>query len=296
MRPSSPRRVSAYRRSTLFCRLALLTPLLSVLPASNPQVVFAAPPRPAKSAAGPDLARLSYVEQRVEQAAGAAAPRGAIENSPLRFGETLSTAPDAMARLEFPWMSLTLSPASAVSFPDELVLSTRLERGRVLVQSGQREMLKLVTDEAELRGSGRVIVRRENDTTLVSCVDGRFVLEAAGRRVTLQAAKGALVRSGQAPQGPYDLPAAPAGLVPGSDPLFVPVGEPVPLRWSPRGSAYSVEVLPVGGDTVLVQRDVSEAGLKLPVTWPGAFRWRVAARDERGLEGLPSGDGQIVVE
>jgi hypothetical protein len=41
---------------------------------------------------------------------------------------------------------------------------------------------------------------------------------------------------------------------------------------------------------------VSEAGLKLPVTWPGAFRWRVAARDERGLEGLPSGDGQIVVE
>jgi hypothetical protein len=114
--------------------------------------------------------------------------------------------------------------------------------------------------------------------------------------VTVSAAKGALVRAGQGPQGPFDLPAAPSGLVPGSDPQFVATGEPVALRWAPRGSAYSVELLPVGGDTVLMQRDSAEAALKLPVAWPGAFRWRVAARDERGLEGLPSGDGQIVVE
>ena len=173
-----------------------------------------------------------------------------------------------------------------MSFPDELVLSARLERGRVLVQSGQREMLKLVTDEAELRGSGRVIVRREKDTTLVSCVDGRFVLEAAGRRCHTTGAKGALVRSGQAPQGPFDLPAAPSGLVPG-DPLFVPVGEPVSLRWSPRGSTYSVELLPVGGDTVLVQRDAAEATLELPVAWPGAFRWRVAAATAAASRACP---------
>ena len=295
MRPSSPSRLPTCLRPG---RLALLALLASAVPASNPQTLLAAPQRAAKATppAGAGLARLSYVEQRVEQAAGTTAPRGAVENSPLRFGETLRTAPDAMARLEFPWMSLTLSPASTVSFPDELVLSTRLERGRVLVQSGQREILKLVTDEAEVRGSGRVIVRREKDTTLVSCVDGRFVVEAGGRRVTLSVAKGALVRAGQAPQGPFDLPAAPSGLVPGSDPLFVPTGEAVALRWNPRGSAYSVELLPVGGDIVLLQRDASEAGLKLPVAWPGAFRWRVAARDERGLEGLPSGDGQIVVE
>jgi hypothetical protein len=84
--------------------------------------------------------------------------------------------------------------------------------------------------------------------------------------------------------------------VPGADPLYVAAGANAALRWEPGNAAYSVEVLPVGGDTVLVQRDAASASLSLPLAWPGAFRWRVAARDERGLEGLPSGDGQIVVE
>ncbi|HEY5907412.1 MAG TPA: hypothetical protein VIZ31_05170, partial [Vicinamibacteria bacterium] len=77
---------------------------------------------------------------------------------------------------------------------------------------------------------------------------------------------------------------------------YVGAGEEVALRWEPRGAAYSVEVLPVGGDTVLAQRDAASAALRLPLAWPGAFRWRVAARDAQGLEGLPSADGQIVVE
>jgi hypothetical protein len=266
--------------------------------ATSPLGLAAAPQKTRKAAAPPSsaLARFSYVEQRVEQAAGAATPARALEDGPLRFGETLRTAPDAMARLEFPWMSLTLSPGSELSFPDELVLEARLERGRVLVQSDKREILKLVTAEAEVRGSGRLVVRREKETTLVSCVDGRFVVEGGGRRVTVPAAKGVLVRSGQGPEGPFDLPAAPSGLVPGNDPRYVTAGEPVDLRWGPRGASYSVELLPVGGDTVLMQRDAVQPSLDLPVAWPGAFRWRVAARDERGLEGLPSGDGQIVVE
>jgi hypothetical protein len=112
----------------------------------------------------------------------------------------------------------------------------------------------------------------------------------------VSAGKGALARAGQGPQGPYDLPSAPGGLVPGADPVYVAAGEPVALRWEPRGAAYSVEVMPVGGDTVLAQRDAGGPSVSLPLAWPGAFRWRVAARDERGLEGLPSGDGQIVVE
>ena len=253
----------------------------------------AAPPLAKAPATG--LARLTYVERHVDQGVGARW-KGAAENTPLLFGETLKTAPDAMVRLELPWMSLTLSPSSVVSFPDELVLSTRLEQGRVLLQSGGREILKLVTPEAEIRGVGRAIVRREKDTTLVTCIDGRFVVEAAGRSLAVPVARGAVVRAGQAPQGPLELPASPSGLWPASDPVYVKVAEPLALRWEPRGAGYSVELLAVGDDVVLMQRDAAGPSLKLPIAWPGAFRWRVAARDERGLEGLPSGDGQIVVD
>jgi hypothetical protein len=255
----------------------------------------AAPPKAAPPAGG-GLARLTYVERRVEQGVGSGALGAALENAPLRFGETVRTAADGMARLEFAWMSLTLSPSSVLSFPDELVLQARLEQGRVVVQSGRREILKLVTPEAEVRGTGRAIVRRSTDTTLVSSVDGKFLVASEGKTLTVPAGKGALVRAGQSPQGPFDLPAAPTDLSPGSDPVYVTANDPVALKWAPRGNAYSVELLPVGGDTVLLQRDAGAPSLSLEVAWPGAFRWRVAARDERGLEGLPSGDGQIVVE
>jgi hypothetical protein len=256
-------------------------------------VRVAAPQKPAPAGGG--LARLTYVERRVEQGASTAGLKNAAENTSLRFGETLKTAPDAMARLEFPWMSLSLSPSSVVSFPDELVLSARLERGRVMVQSGRREILKLVTPEGEVRGRGRAVVRRQGTTTLVSCVDGRFVLAGQSRSVAVAAGQGGLL-SGSAVEGPFDLPAAPSGLVPGADPVYVAAGEPASLRWTPRGAAYSIEVLAEGDDVVLVQRDSEGASLSLPIAWPGAFRWRVAARDARGLEGLPSGDGHLVVE
>jgi hypothetical protein len=39
--------------------------------------------------------------------------------------------------------------------------------------------------------------------------------------------------------------------------------------------------------------DASPARIVIP--WPGAFRWRVAAVDARGLEGLPSAVGLIAV-
>ena len=277
MRRSSP------RRSLLVVLFALGT------------LAHAAPPLAKAPAPGTSLARLTYVERHVDQGVGPGW-KGAAENTSLLFGETLKTAPDAMVRLELPWMSLTLSPSSIVSFPDELVLSTQLQQGRVLLQSGGREILKVVTPEAEVRGAGRAIVRREKDTTLVTCIDGRFVVEAAGRSVAVPAARGAVVRAGQAPQGPFELLAPPSGLWPSSDPVYVTVGEPLALRWEPRGASYSVELLAVGDDMVLMQRDAAGPSLKLPIAWPGAFRWRVAARDERGLEGLPAGDGQIVVD
>jgi hypothetical protein len=59
---------------------------------------------------------------------------------------------------------------------------------------------------------------------------------------------------------------------------------------------YQLELLPVGSDVVLLQRDVASSPARIEVPWEGAFRWRVSARDRRGLEGMPSVDGLIAVD
>jgi hypothetical protein len=73
-------------------------------------------------------------------------------------------------------------------------------------------------------------------------------------------------------------------------------GDPVALRWGGTGETYQVELLPVGSETVLWQRDVGKSPSDLTIPWPGAFRWRVSSRDERGLEGRPSREGLICVD
>ena len=55
-------------------------------------------------------------------------------------------------------------------------------------------------------------------------------------------------------------------------------------------------MLPVGSDVVLLQRDVAAPPLRVAVPWEGAFRWRVSARDARGLEGVPSEHGLVAVD
>ena len=54
--------------------------------------------------------------------------------------------------------------------------------------------------------------------------------------------------------------------------------------------------MPVGSDLVLLQRDVDVALARIEIPWHGAFRWRVSARDGRGVEGPPSEEGLIAVE
>jgi hypothetical protein len=259
-------------------------------------LLAAAPAQPQAPPAAPVLARLAYVERRVEQASAQGASRLAAENAALRFGESLQTGADAMARLEFGWMALTLSPASAVAFPDELVLSARLREGRAAVHAPQREALKLVTAEAEMRGRGQAAVRREGQGTRVTCFEGRFTVEAQGQVVTVETGQGTVVLPDQPPTAARPLLPAPLGLVPGADPLYVAVHQPVTLRWNGAAGRYSVEILPVGKDVVLLQRDVAEARLDVALPWPGAFRWRVAALDGQGLEGRRSAFGQIVVD
>ncbi|HSD66048.1 MAG TPA: hypothetical protein VLF95_05070 [Vicinamibacteria bacterium] len=244
------------------------------------------------------LARVSLVERRVELAKRNATWQAATEGGPLQVGEALRTGPDAVARLELPWMALTLGPGATLRFPDAFLLSASLEGGRALVEAQGRDALKVVTEEAEVRGQGRAVVRRQGRETLVTCLAGRFSVQGRESTVTLAAGRGTVVRSGRTPSAPEDVPPAPpaGGLWPGKDPVYASPGEPLELRWRGDAPAYQVEVLPVGSDVVLLQRDVAAPPARIEVPWEGAFRWRVSARDGRGLEGMPSEDGLIAVD
>jgi len=257
---------------------------------------LAVPARAAAQGTAP-LARLSLVEHKVELERKGARWQAAVEGGPLQLGDALRTGPDAVARLDLPWMALTLSPGTTVRFPDAFLLSGTLERGRAVVEAEGRDALKLVTAEAEVRGRGRAVVRREGRATLVTCLSGRFFVTAAEASVTLAPGQGTVVATGREPSTPEAAPLAPKdGLWPSGDPAYAAAGEPVELRWLGDAAAYQVELLPVGSEVVLLQRDVAASPLRLAVPWEGAFRWRVSARDRRGLEGAPSAEGLIAVD
>jgi hypothetical protein len=270
---------------------------LAVTLLAAPAATLAQAPAAAEVRGALALARLSLVERKVELEKKGAKWQAAVEGGPLQIGEALRTGPDAVARLELPWMALTLSPGSSLRFPDEFLLSATLDSGRALVEAPGLDALKIVTGEAEVRGRGRAVVRRQGRSTLVTCLAGRFFVEAAGSVVTLTAGRGTVVTAGGAPGAPQDVPEAPtAGLWPAQDPVFVAPAEPLELRWKGSAPSYQLELLPVGSDVVLLQRDVAGSPVKIEVPWEGAFRWRVSARDARGLEGVPSADGLIAVD
>ena len=254
----------------------------------------------ASASAAPDalvLARVSLVEHRVELAKKGAMWQAAVEGGPLQIGEALRTGPDAVARLELPWMALTLGPGSTLRFPDTFLLSASLESGRALVEAQGHDALKVVTEEGEVRGQGRAVVRRQGKETLVTCLAGRFYVQGGETTVTLVTGRGTVVRAGRTPSAPEDVPAPPAdGLWPGKDPVYAAPGEPLELRWKGEAPGYQIELLPVGSDVVLLQRDVTASPARIEIPWEGAFRWRVSARDRRGLEGTPSAEGLIAVD
>ena len=84
---------------------------LAALLLAAPSVVGSAPPG---SSAPPALARLSFVERRVERSSEQGWHE-AKEGAPVLLGERLRTAADALARLDLPWMTMTVSPASTVA-------------------------------------------------------------------------------------------------------------------------------------------------------------------------------------
>jgi hypothetical protein len=250
---------------------------------------------PAGEGAGIPVARLSYVEGGVDSAAFRRPFKPTREGSELRTGDRVRTGPAAVARLALGGMSLSVAPSSVVSIPPGIVLSLALEQGRVELRA-QGDIVKLRTDEARVRGGGRVVVRRTSGgPTAVAALEGRFVVSGGDRDVTLESGQGTVVAPRSFPGAPRPLASAPVGLVPGSDALYARPGQPARIAWSSSATAHHVQVLGIDSEDVLLEQDVSESPASVTIPWLGTFRWRVAVRGRDGLEGMPSAEGVICV-
>jgi hypothetical protein len=262
----------------------LVTPLY-------PQAAAPAAPRPA--GAGIAIGELAWADGTVERAELPLKStwRRLVPGDKLRTGDTFRTEGDATVRLDFPWMAVGLSPSSMLTIPASTVLSTVLEQGRAEFAGPGRDIVKIRVGDGEVRGGGRLVLRRTVGLTSVSVLEGSFRVRAAGRTVEIKAGQGTVVPDGAPPQPPSPLPQAPRGLQPGSDPVYVRSGQPAELTWTATGPSH-VEILALQGDGVLLAREAAPP-LRLAIPWLGTYRWRVSARDARGVESPPSSEGLI---
>jgi hypothetical protein len=277
------------RRPLTIAALALLGAGVAEAARPKPRVVTPSRPR-----AGVAVARVSFAERTVDRATPEGRWQGVTEGMRIRTGERLRTGPEGQAQVSFPWMHLTLGPSSLLTIPAGLVLSMTLESGRAQVSS-DGDMIKVVTEEARTVGGGQLVVRRYDGATRVMSLRGGFRVQTPTGEILLGAGQGTMVPAGQPPTPAVALAEPPSHLSPGADPRYVKQGGTITLSWEGEATAYHVQVLDLDGRTVLLERDVSGRQLDVPLPWVGTYRWHVAARDVRGLEGRPSGDGLIVV-
>jgi hypothetical protein len=261
-------------------------------------VARAAEKKPAASAAGIAVAKLTYVDRVVERES-VQKPEGwqpVKEGDSVRTGDRIRTSGDALARMQFPWMAVTLGPSTTLHIPAGMILSTVLDEGRAEFEAAGRDIVKVKTAEAEIRGAGRIVVRRERERTLVMAMalDGTFKVEAKGDVTVLRQGEGTAIKDGQTAAAAVKIPEPPKLLSPAADPVYVRKGEPVSLRFDPSGPAY-VQILPLQGQEVLIAREVAGSPVTLGIPWEGTYRWRASVRDAQGFEGLPSEDGFICV-
>jgi hypothetical protein len=242
------------------------------------------------------VARVAYVEGFAERS-GLESDWGVLEEGTVvQIGDRYRTGPGSRARIDFRWMSVAIDGESQLSIPNAFLLSAELDHGRVEPYSPSGAMLKMVTAEASVRGSGRVVVRRRDGVTLVSVREGEFTVQRGVEEpVEVRAGHGLIVRAA----GDLEVVALappPEGLEPGRDPGYVRRGEPVALSWKGEpGMAYHIELLGHTGEEVVLGRDVSGTGFPLAIPWEGTFQWRVAAIGDEGLEGMPSAPGVVCI-
>jgi len=242
------------------------------------------------------VGRLAWVDREVDRAELPlkASWKRLAAGERLRTGDTLRTGEDALVRIEFPWMNVTLGPSTMLTIPASAVLSTVLEQGRAEFAGAGRDIVKIRVGDGEVRGGGRLVLRRSSGRTAASALSGAFRIRAAGRTVEIKAGEGTSVTDGRPPEPASPLPAAPTALLPGPEVRYVRAGQPVELRWSAKGSTSGhVELLALKADEVLLGREVGVPPYRLEVPWLGTYRWRVSVRDARGVESAPSTTGLV---
>jgi hypothetical protein len=269
--------------------------LACALGAAAAQVPDLAPDPPRPPAAGIAIGDLVWADRDVERAElpKKSAWRRLDAGDDLRTGDTFRTAADATARLEFPWMEVTLGPGTMLTIPASTVLSTVLEQGRAEFAGPGRDIVKIIVGDGEVRGGGRLVLRRSVGRTSLAVLEGAFRVRSRGRTAEVKAGQGTVVTDGRPPEAATPLPEPPQGLHPGQDPAYVRRGQPVELGWSAHGAGYHVEILALQGDEVLLARDVGAPPFRLEIPWLGTYRWRVSARDARGVESRPSAEGLV---
>jgi hypothetical protein len=251
---------------------------------------------PAPASGGVSVAKLVWGDEPVERSPVERESWSRLRASdPIRTGDRVRTSPRGVARLDFPWMAVTLGPSSEIQIPARTVLSTVLERGRAEFSGEGQDIVKIEVSRGEIRGGGRLVLWRVDGRTAATALAGAFRVSSAGRTVEIRAGEGTVMKDGQPPAPASPLPASPTGLVPGKDPVYVPSGQKAELHWAADDRAHYLEVLDLRSDDVLLARDVGAPPARIDIPWVGTFRWRVSVRDGRGLESLPSAPGFICV-
>jgi len=248
---------------------------------------------PSPPAGALELARLGFVEGGVEVLHPGGAWAAAAEDQALFVGDRVRTLKGGTARLEFPWTAVAVGDGSEVLLPNARVLTLQLARGRLDIDPEQT-LLRVVTDEAVVSGSGRTLVRREGSATFVGSSNGGADVEGKGKVVRLGINKGTLVTAGKPPGEPTTLGPAPKVISPKADPRYVRPGQPVHLIWTGAEAAYHIEVLSIDSDVPVVSLDIDAREYDLQLPWLGTFRWRVAGR-VGPVESQPSGEGLVCV-
>jgi hypothetical protein len=275
---------------------ALVAQALAQAPPATPARTAPTPaPTPRPKGAGIGIGTLAWLDREIDRAE---LPKKTSwqrlrEGDSVRTGDSFKTGADATARLEFPWMAVTLGGSTLFTIPASTVLSTVLEQGRAEFSGEGRDLVKIYVGEAEVRGGGRLVLRRSVGRTSAAALDGSFRLRAQNHTVEIKGGQGTLVEDGRPPEPARPLPSAPGGLVPGKDPAYVRTGRPVELRWAAVPALFHVELLALDRDQVLLARDVSGPPVRLEVPWLGTYRWRVVTRDGSGIESRPSSAGLI---
>ena len=277
-------------------RLAAAVSALGLIAAARggfPQSPAPAPPRPA--GAGIAIGELVWADGDVERAElpEKSSWRRLAPGDKLRTGDTFRTDGEATVRLAFPWMEVGLSPSTMLTIPASTVLSTVLEQGRAEFAGPGRDIVKIRVGDGEVRGGGRLVLRRSVGRTSASALEGNFRVRAAGRTVVIKAGEGTSVADGAPPAPPSPLPDAPRDLHPGKDPVYVRSGQAAELSWTAAGPSHHVEILALQDDGVLLAREAAGPPRRVAIPWLGTYRWRVSARDARGVESRPSTEGLI---